>query len=439
MFYILKLNKKLRVSREMEFQGLDLVKHGEAAYPAEAWREVQYGDDGELGQSLPPNMISRSSNPKTKLEEKEYYEMKPANKKEMSPTENKMIGSWSKVNKNLKKQMLNLEDYKDSEVILTVRPIGFRKLSSETRLVSETDTESTVSYVEEKKQDIGGFTNNAFEDDDNNDSIDFAKLPLENKGNSFKDQTDCQEDECVSGFTAMGYSLGKDDLKVVPLLKSLGAELVGTMFLVIIGCGAAMQWKTEFDTTQVSLAFGLAVMAIASFTGHLSGGNLNPAVSVGLLAGGQLSLLKCVLYIIAQCIGAVIGAAILLGVTPEGVPGRIALGSNGLSPNVTPLGGLVMELLMTMLLVLVVYASAVDAGNQTSPMVAPLLIGLTVSAAHLVLMPYTGTSINPARSLGPALVSGNTGDLWVFWVGPLLGGALGGVLYRFGMMNTQED
>jgi len=243
------------------------------------------------------------------------------------------------------------------------------------------------------------------------------------------------------GFAAMGYSLGKDDLKVVPLLKSLGAELVGTMFLVIIGCGAAMQWKTGFDTTQVSLAFGLAVMAIASFTGHISGGNLNPAVSVGLLAGGQLSLLKCVLYIIAQCIGAVIGAAILLGVTPEGVPGRAGLGSNGLgSLNVTPFGGLVMELLMTMLLVLVVYASAVDAGNQTSPMVAPLLIGLTVSAAHLVLMPYTGTSINPARSLGPALVSGkNTGDLWVFWVGPLLGGALGGVLYRFGMMNTKED
>merc|ERR1719186_2331252 len=386
--------------------------------------------------------------------------MKPANKKEMSPTENKMIGSWSKVNKNLKKQMLNLEDYKDSEVILTVRPIGSRKLSSETRLVSETDTESTVSYVEEKKQDIGCFTNDAFEDDD--DSVDFSKLPLENKGNSFKethfgggwtnineqlkvqfDKADSQEDKkpVEQGFTAMGYSLGKDDLKVVPLLKSLGAELVGTMFLVIIGCGAAMQWKTEFDTTQVSLAFGLAVMAIASFTGHLSGGNLNPAVSVGLLAGGQLSLLKCVLYIIAQCIGAVIGAAILLGVTPEGVPGRIALGSNGLgSLNVTPFGGLVMELLMTMLLVLVVYASAVDAGNQTSPMVAPLLIGLTVSAAHLVLMPYTGTSINPARSLGPALVSlKNTGDLWVFWVGPLLGGALGGVLYRFGMMNTQED
>ena len=99
----------------------------------------------------------------------------------------------------------------------------------------------------------------------------------------------------------MGYSLGKEDLKVVPLMKSMVAELVGTMFLVIIGCGAAMQWKTDFDTTQVSLAFGLAVMAIASFTGHVSGGNLNPAVSVGLLAGGKLSLLAgndCILSIL---------------------------------------------------------------------------------------------------------------------------------------------
>ena len=89
------------------------------------------------------------------------------------------------MNKTLKKQMLNLEDYKDSEVILTVRPIGFRKLSSVTRLVSETDTESTVSYVEEKKQDIGGFTNDAFEDD--KDSVDFAKLPLENEGKILKE------------------------------------------------------------------------------------------------------------------------------------------------------------------------------------------------------------------------------------------------------------
>jgi len=237
----------------------------------------------------------------------------------------------------------------------------------------------------------------------------------------------------------MGYSLGKEDLKVVPLLKSVVAELVGTMLLVIIGCGAAIQWKMkEFDTTQVSLAFGLAVMAIVSFTGHISGGNLNPAVSMGLLVGGNLSLLKFVVYVIAQCIGAVIGAAILYGVTPETAPSRGTLGSNGLGEDVSPFGGMVMELLMTMVLVLVVYASAVDSANKTAPMVAPLLIGLTVTVAHLVLMPYTGTSINPARSLGPALITKTTADHWVFWAGPLLGGALGGLLYKF-VLNNQEE
>merc|ERR1712013_336799 len=151
------------------------------------------------------------------------------------------------------------------------------------------------------------------------------------------------------------------------------AELLGTMLLVIIGCGAAIQWKTSFDTTQVSLAFGLAVMGIASFTGHISGGNLNPAVSMGLLVGGNLSLLKFLVYVIAQCIGAVLGAGILYGVTPEAVRG--SLGSNELAEGVTPFGGMVMELLMTMVLVLVVYASAVDSANKTAPMVAPLLIG----------------------------------------------------------------
>merc|ERR1712013_749058 len=235
---------------------------------------------------------------------------------------------------------------------------------------------------------------------------------------------------------SMGFSLGKKDLQVVPLMKSVVAELLGTMLLVIIGCGAAIQWKTSFDTTQVSLAFGLAVMGIASFTGHISGGNLNPAVSMGLLVGGNLSLLKFVVYVVSQCIGAVIGSAILFGVTPEALRG--SLGSNGLAEGVSPFGGMVMELLMTMVLVLVVYASAVDSANKTAPMVAPLLIGLTVTVAHLVLMPYTGTSINPARSLGPALVSGAVDDHWVFWVGPLLGGALGGLLYKFVFTNKED-
>ena len=126
-------------------------------------------------------------------------------------------------------------------------------------------------------------------------------------------------------------------------------------------------------------------------------GNLNPAVSMGLLVGGNLSLLKFVVYVISQCIGAVIGAAILFGVTPKAVRG--SLGSNGLAEGVKPVAGMVMELLMTMVLVLVVYASAVDSANKTAPMVAPLLIGLTVTVAHLVLMPYTGIMCSGSECL----------------------------------------
>ena len=98
-----------------------------------------------------------------------------------------------------------------------------------------------------------------------------------------------------------------------------------------------------------------------------------------------------------------------------------------------------MELIGSMILVLVVYATAVDKNNKSSPMLPPLLIGLTVSVAHLLLIPYTGTSINPARSLGPAIVGGKWDDHWVFWIGPLLGGAIGGVLYRFVFMNDANN
>jgi len=237
----------------------------------------------------------------------------------------------------------------------------------------------------------------------------------------------------------MGYSVGKEDLKVIPLLKSLAAELLGTMLLVIFGCGTAMQDNGDGYSTKVSLAFGLAVMAIACFTGHVSGGNLNPAVSVGLLAGGQLSVIKCCLYIVAQCLGAIAGAGILYGATGEGLRG--GLGSNMIgtgSAAATPFGGMVMELIGSMLLVLVVFATAVDKRNNSSPMLPPLLIGLTVTVAHLLLIPYTGTSINPARSLGPAIVANIWKDHWVFWIGPLLGGAIGGVLYRFVFMNNDD-
>jgi len=222
------------------------------------------------------------------------------------------------------------------------------------------------------------------------------------------------------------YSLGWAELRWKSLVKALLAELFGTMMLVIIGCGAAINFKTEFDITQVSLAFGLAVTAIASITGHISGGHLNPAVSVGLLLGGELPLLNCLGYILSQCVGAILGAGLLHAFTPEAH--EAGLGANGLG-EVAPFAGFLLEALLSMMLVLVVFSTAVDPGKNTAPGLAPLLIGLTVTAAHLVCIPFTGTSINPARSLGPAIVKGLWADHWVFWVGPLLGGATGGFLY----------
>lgn len=236
----------------------------------------------------------------------------------------------------------------------------------------------------------------------------------------------------------MGYSVGTKDLKVIPLMKSLVAEFLGTMLLVIFGCGTAMQEAgTSGYATKVSLAFGLAVMAIACFTGHISGGNLNPAVSVGLLAGGKLSVIKCCLYIVVQCIGAIVGSAILYGTTKG--ESRGGLGANGIGISASAFAGMVMEMIGSMVLVLVVYATAVDERNKSSAMLPPLLIGLTVSVAHLLLIPYTGTSINPARSLGPAIVGNHWDDHWVFWIGPLLGGAIGGVLYTFVFMNNKKE
>jgi len=243
----------------------------------------------------------------------------------------------------------------------------------------------------------------------------------------------------------LGLDLFTDKTKLVNLGRALTAELIGTMLLCIVGCGSALNWKTSFDVTQISLAFGLAVMAIATFTGGVSGGNLNPAVSLGLMVGGELEVLKGLLYIVVQVIGAIVGVGVLKAVTP--VAQQDGFGANGINSfdvglldaagkptavAVTAGGAVLIEAILTMMLVLVVYGSAVDPKTKAAPGVAPLLIGLTVAAAHLVCITYTGTSINPARSVGSAVFAKGAGaGLWIFWVGPMVGGAVGGLLYTF--------
>merc|ERR1711970_164465 len=231
----------------------------------------------------------------------------------------------------------------------------------------------------------------------------------------------------------INYSLGLDEVKKPKsLVKALIAEMLGTAFIVIIGCGSAINYRAPVpqDWTQISLAFGLVVATVVTITGPISGAHLNPAVTAGLLVGGEVSLIRSLFYVVFQCLGGILGAAILYGITPAAKRGP--LGANGVNfaAGVGVGEAILLEALLTMILVLIVYTSAVDANTSGAKGTAPLMIGLWVAAACLMGIPYTGTSINPARSLGPPLVMGNYDRYQlVFWAGPMLGGILGGMLY----------
>ena len=223
-------------------------------------------------------------------------------------------------------------------------------------------------------------------------------------------------------------------------MRKLAAEAIGTFWLTFAGCGSAVIAagfpQVGIGLMGVSLAFGLTVVTMAYAIGHVSGCHLNPAVTVGLAAGGRFPASQIGPYIVAQLVGAVIGAA-LLYVIASGAPGfDLAKGfaSNGFgdhSPGKYSLfAAFVTEVVMTMMFLFIIMGSThgkVPAGF------APLAIGLGLALIHLVSIPVTNTSVNPARSTGPALFVGGWAlqQLWLFWVAPLIGGALGGVVYRW--------
>ena len=224
-------------------------------------------------------------------------------------------------------------------------------------------------------------------------------------------------------------------------VQKLGAELLGTFWLVLGGCGSAVLAATLPDVgiglVGVSLAFGLTVLTMAYAIGHISGCHLNPAVSLGLVIAGRFPARDLVPYWIAQVLGAIAAAAVLLFVA-SGKPGY-DLAVNGLAANgfgehspgsYTMLSGLVMEIVMTAGFLLVI----LGATDKRAPAgFAPIAIGLALTLIHLVSIPITNTSVNPARSTGPALLAGGWAlqQLWLFWVAPLAGAAVGAVIYRF--------
>uniref|UniRef100_T1IHJ4 Aquaporin n=1 Tax=Strigamia maritima TaxID=126957 RepID=T1IHJ4_STRMM len=223
----------------------------------------------------------------------------------------------------------------------------------------------------------------------------------------------------------IGYSEAKSQPR--DLIKALFAEFIGTLILVLVGCGSCVSWAPE-DLVQIALAFGLTVAVMIVYIGHVSGGHINPAVTVGMLVTGKISVLRGLLYIIVQSLGAIAGAGILKGLTPSGLH-EAGLGAPGLNKNVEIAQGLGIEFFVTFILVSVVFA-ACDPNRTDVKGVAPFAIGLAVTTCHLLAVKYTGSGMNPARSFGPTVFSGEWENHWIYWLGPCAGGMTAGILYH---------
>ena len=217
-------------------------------------------------------------------------------------------------------------------------------------------------------------------------------------------------------------------------MKKYLAEMVGTMVLVLMGCGVAVSLGCGSDTSSVvgtAMAFGLAVVAMAYTIGGISGCHINPAITLGVWLSKRMSGKDAAMYMLFQVIGAFIGSAILFALTSTSdVVATTATGANGLQEGVSMWGGLIAEVVFTFVFVFVVLGttdSKKGAGN-----LAGLAIGLTLVLVHLVCIRYTGTSVNPARSIAPAVFAGGDAlnQLWIFIVGPFVGAALAACTWK---------
>src|SRR6266576_3436235 len=229
-------------------------------------------------------------------------------------------------------------------------------------------------------------------------------------------------------------------MKEFNLMQKLSAEFLGTLFLVLGGCGSAVLAaafpQVGIGLLGVSLAFGLSVLTMAYAVGHVSGGHFNPAVTVGLFAAGRFSAKDIAPYVVAQLAGAVAGAGILYLIASGKAGFDVSAGfaSNGYgahSPGgYTLMAALLTEVVMTFFFLIVILGATDDRAPKGF---APIAIGLALTLIHLVSIPVTNTSVNPARSVGPALIVGSWAleQLWLFWIAPLAGAVLAGFVYRW--------
>jgi aquaporin Z len=228
----------------------------------------------------------------------------------------------------------------------------------------------------------------------------------------------------------------------MPLSKRLTAEFIGTLWLVLGGCGSAVL-ATAYPSrgigfAGVSLAFGLTVLTGAYALGHISGAHFNPAVSLGLWAGKRFPTAELLPYVIAQVLGAIAAAGIIYliatGKAGFSVAGGFAANGYGDTPgspgNYSSLAAFVAEVVTTFFFLIVILGST---HGRAPKGFAPIAIGLCLTLIHLITIPVTNTSVNPARSTGPALFAGGVAiqQLWMFWIAPLLGAALAGIFYSW--------
>jgi aquaporin Z len=218
-------------------------------------------------------------------------------------------------------------------------------------------------------------------------------------------------------------------------MKKYLAEMVGTMVLVLMGCGTAVSLSCTSNDASLAatvigtaLAFGLAVVAMAYAIGGISGCHINPAITLGCLLTGRISGKDAGMYMLFQVIGAILGSALLWLLTTNA--GLVGTGANACQEGVSPVGGLLAEIIFTFVFVLVVLGTT--DGKKGAGQFAGLAIGLSLVLVHLACIRYTGTSVNPARSIGPALFQGGEAlsQLWIFIVGPFVGAVLSALVWK---------
>ncbi|MBR5633759.1 MAG: MIP family channel protein [Prevotella sp.] len=221
-------------------------------------------------------------------------------------------------------------------------------------------------------------------------------------------------------------------------MKKYLAEMVGTMVLVLMGCGVAVSLNCSSNCAEVmnagtvvgtALAFGLAVVAMAYTIGGISGCHINPAITLGAFLAGRMNGKDTGMYMLFQVIGAFIGSALLWVLTQNA--GLTGTGANDLQEGVNVVGGLLAEIIFTCVFVLVVLGATSKTNGATNNF-AGLAIGLSLVLVHLVCIRYTGTSVNPARSIAPAIFNGGTAltNLWIFIVGPFIGSAIAALIWK---------